>query len=382
MPVVFVGMVTDTDNLPIPHATVLVDHSDSYTANREAIFGFTVPSSQEKVVVMVTATGYWSHSQTLSVMPGEVNVLTVALLREMRITLTPTLVAVLVNVFSMTVHSLPLNPALLEGGGGSFIELPGGMFPEPMTLIGRQVDIGNTASLQSLGMSFITSQEPVLSRHERGRRSVRDEMLFVVEVGILDIVGEEGERVEGNMSGLVVHAFIPVENCSKLPDLHLYLEEELKLEDKGEVYCDMEGDHAHIQVSVPPTTPLPITYLLGAAEGGGEKCYVTVRAFEPTSMGTFTEIKTTVWLHTKESGTLDMVNVMFGETKECVPIPCHGELSIQVLDGLEYMPGSYTVMLNDDIIITSDDVITEGEIYKDLSECEDTALPEKAQDFT
>lgn len=404
MPVVFVGMVTDTDTTPIPHATILVDHSDTYTANGEAIFGFAVPSSQEKVVVMVTATGYWSYSQTLSVMPGEVNVLGVTLLREVRVTVDPLLVDVLVNVFSMTLHPLPLDSAFLEGGrvtAGSFIEVPGGMFPEPTTLIGRQVDIGNTASLQSLGMSFLTSQEPARRRRGergmehregrinsdggRGRRSegVRDGMLFVVKVGILDIVGEEGERVEGNMTGLVVHAFIPVDNCSKLPDLQLYLEGEgLQLAKEGEVTCDMEGGHAHIQASVPPTTPLPITYVLGVAEDGGETCYVTIRAFEPTSMKGFTEITTTVWLHTKDSGTLDMVNVMFGETKECVPIPCHGELSIQILDGLEYIPESYTVMLNDDIIITSDDVITEGEIYKDLSECEKTALGETAKDFT
>ena len=400
MPVVFVGMVTDTDNTPIPHATILVDSSDTYTANGEAIFGFAVPSSQEKVVVMVTATGYWNHSQTLSVMPGEVNVLEVTLLREVRLTLDPLLVNVLVNVFTMTLYRLPLNPALLEGGGvttGSFIEVPGGMFPEIMTLIGRQVDIDNTASLQSLGMSFLISQEPVRRRREergmkhcdrgvnsgwRGRRSegVMNGMLFVVKVGILDIVGEEGERVEGNMTGLIVHTFIPVENCSMLPDLHLYLEGEgLQLAEEGEVSCDMEGGHAHIQASVPPTTPLPITYLLGVAEDGWETCYVTIRAFEPTSMNGFTEITTTVWLHTKDS---DMVNVMFGETKECVPIPCHGELSIQILDGLEYIPESYTVMLNDDIVITSDDVITQGEIYKDLSQCKDNALGETAKDFT
>lgn len=214
-----------------------------------------------------------------------------------------------------------------------------------------------------------------------------EEMVFVVRVGVLDIVGGEGERVAGNISGLVVHAYFPKESyaCSDVPPLQLYLQthEGLSRAQGGNLSCTTEEGLSHVQGPLPPDTSLPITYLLGVAEEVGETCHVAVRAFEPTSMGNLTEMETSVWLLTKNSGNLEMANVMFGQTRECVPIPCRGEMVIQILDGLKYTPDSYTVMLSDDdIIINSDGVIVEGEIYKDRSECEKMALGADAEEFT
>ena len=100
---------------------------------------------------MVTAGGYSEYRQMLAVMPGEVNVLRVILLRELTLTLTPTPAAILVNVFNLAV--LPVSPSLgpvspPEGGGGanaeSFIEFPEGFFAsETTTLIGQKVAVSN-----------------------------------------------------------------------------------------------------------------------------------------------------------------------------------------------------------------------------------------------
>ena len=409
MPVVFIGMVTDTENTPIPAASVLINGRDMYTADEEAIFGFAVPASQEEVVVMVTAEGYSQHRQSLAVMPGEVNILRVILLRELSHTLSPTPAAILVNVFSLAVLPLSPSPDLvspLEGGGGanaeSFIEFPEGFFAsETTTLIGQQVTIDNEASLQSLGMSFVvlvsgdfrrrreTDDMELRQRGEglegeggrgRGVRSagVREEMVFVVSVGVLDVVGEDGERVKGNMTDLVLHTYLPSDSytCSEQIPFQLYLLTDMGLaRGGGNVSCTSEGGRTHLQASLPPNTPLPLTYLLGTPDAEGDTCYIAVRAFEPTSMGNLTEITTSVWLLTKSLGALTMVNAMFGHTGECVSIPCQGEGTVRILDGLKYTPESYTIILGDDV---SDDVIEEGVVYKERSECEDKALGEEA----
>ena len=416
MPVVFIGMVTNTENTPIPAASILINDRDTYTADEGAIFGFAVPASQEEVVVMVTADGYSEHRQTLPVMPGEVNILRVILLRELTRTLTPTLAAIVVNVFNLAV--LPLSPSLgpvplPEGVGGanteSFIEFPEGFFAsETTTLIGQQVAVSNEASLQSLGMSFVAlvSPDAVTQRRgtedmegrqrgeglvgEEGKRrgvrseSVREEMVFVVSVGVLDVVGEDGERMEGNMAGLGLHTYLPSDNytCSDQVPFKLYLLTDMGLAVGGDnVSCTTEGGTTHLQASLPPNTPLPLTYLLGTADTEGETCHVAVRAFEPTSMGNLTEIRTTVWLLTKSLEPLDMVNVMFGHTGECVSIPCHGEGTVRILDGLKYTPESYTVTLGDDVIINND-VTIEGKVYKERSECEVKALGDEATSFS
>ena len=388
MSVVFVGMVTDTDNIPIPRAIVLVDDSEIFYANEEAIFGFSITSAHSTVVVMVTAVGYWEYRQVLPVLPGEINVLTVQLMKQLRQTLRPSLDPVLVNLLDLSVVTAH-DPSLPLGGGGagaeSFIEFPEGMLTEMTTLIGQSVDISNEGNLQSLGMSFVSV---VPDRRRRGmdwrlrEGEGREEVVvYVVSVGVLDVMGEDGVRLEGGVSGLLVHTYLSSTNhtCYDPIPFQFYLLTDMGLRPvPGNISCSTAGGGTHLVVTLPSNTPLPLTFLLGTPQG--DTCYVAARTFEPTSMGNTIEMVSTVWLHTE--GVDGMVNVMIANTNTCVPVPCQGNMSVRILDGLQYAPDSYTIFLSDDIIITSDDVIVEGQVYHRRSDCEQFALGHESDDTT
>ena len=373
MPVVFVGMVTDTKNKAIPLASVTVEvsgHSENYSTNEEGLFGFSVPASQETVTVVVRAVGFSPHARTLPIMPGEVNVLRVSLLREVRHTIPPMVTPILVNVLTLAVYGLSeLGPLLLQdyspsSSGATFIQIPAGSFLEGATLVSRSIDVGNADELQSFGMSFV------------GVAS--EEVLFVLRIGEVDAVAEDGERMGRNMSGLVVHFFFPAEryNCSNMASLQLYLQEErglvpLPTQAGDGLSCSQLVNSSHVQAFIPHNTNFPLTYLLVVAEEQGERCHVAVRAFLPTSTGNLTEmVGTTVWLLTRGPERMGMVNVMFGKTRECVSIPCRGELTIRILDGLQYSPESYTVPL-----------ALASEVYTSLQRCEEKGLGEQADQF-
>ena len=395
MPVVFVGMVTDTENTPIPHASVLVDDSDAYHTNKEAIFGFSVSSAQDTVVVMVTAVGYWEYRRLLGVTPGEVNIIRVQMMRQLSLTLPPSPHPLLINLLTLDVYQVTPSdgdlspPATSQDDGGvvqSFIEFPQGLFNETFTLIGQPVALDNPASLQSLGMSFVTSSGSQ-TRRKRGMelrqsegagQSEEVEVVFVVSVGVLDVMGEEGERMEGGMSNLLVHTFITDTNltCSDLIPFQLYLLTDMELRPAGNTSCTETDDHAHLVTLLPPLTPLPLSYVAGVSDP--DTCYIAVRAFQTVSPGNHTEMTVPVWLHTTEtSAGLQRVNVMFGQSNGCVPVPCHGRLVVRILDGLQYSPDNYTLLFLsdiDDVIITSDDVMANGEVFDDVFECQEMAL--------
>ena len=406
MPVVFVGMVTDTKNKALTLVTVEVSgHSENYSTNEEGLFGFSVPASQETVTVVVRAVGFSPHARTLPIMPGEVNVLRVSLLREVRHTIPPMVTPILVNVLNLAVYGLSeLGPSLLQdyspsSSGETFIQIPAGSFLEGATLVSRTIDIGNADELRSFGMSFVgVASEEGVRRKRRGgegggeggrvRRQGEgreEEILFVLRIGEVDAVAEDGERMGRNMSGLVVHFFFPAEryNCSDMASLQLYLQEErglvpLPTQAGDGLSCSQLVNSSHVQAFLPHNTNFPLTYLLAAAEEQGERCHVTVRAFLPTSTGNLTEmVGTTVWLLTRGQERMGMVNVMFGKTRECVSIPCRGELTIRILDGLQYSPENYTVPL---ALADNDDVIA-GEVYTSLQRCEEKGLGEQADQF-
>ena len=410
IPVVFVGMVTDTENTPIPYATVIVDSNDTYYANDDSIFGFSISSSQDTVVVMVTAMGYWDYIRLLGVTPGEVNILQVQMTRQLIQTLPPSPYPLLINIINLAVFHLtsddddllPLLTPQEEGGGvvQSFIEFPEGLFTEISTLIGQPVALDNPANLQNIGMSFVTFTEPQTRkrkgtewRHDKGvwldegmgrRRRREDEgmremnIVFVVSMGLLDIINEEGNRMN-DMANLIIHTFFTNYSCTDLIPFQIYLITDMELnpvENVGNSMCIEEEDHTHLINPLPPNISLPITYVLGTSDP--ITCYIAVRVFQMMSSGDVMDITTTVWIYTSTSG--QRVNVMYGESNECVPIPCHGDLSVWILDGLQYTPEYYNIVLfEDDVIITSNDVmLNQGVVFDNMLECETTALGDMA----
>ena len=384
-PVVFVGMVTNTNNTPIPMAEVSIDHTPSFTVSEEAIFGFSVSSLQESVVVKVTARGYWEYSQLLRVLPGEVNIVRVVLMVKMVTTVPPTHHPVLISTLTLDWQPLTSGGDLspLTPGGvvdvESLMEFPAGTFSEGLTVVGQAVSVGDTASMESLGMSFVTGV--------RGRRSegVTGEMVMMVSMGMVDLVTGEGVRVTESMSGLVFHTIFSSEtiSCLSINSLQLFLMVDSRLRPLGDhTSCSEGAGLTRLSITLPPSTPLPLHLILGATQQ--DTCYVAVRAFETTPTGARRNelLETQVWLHTREEGPPIMANVMLGRTGECVSIPCQGKLVVRILDGLQYTPESYIVHLDDDVIMTSDEIAAEAEVYRNLSECERNALGPHPQMFT
>ena len=389
-PVVFVGMVTDTDNTPIPMATVKVDHTHYYQANDDAIFGFSVSSLQEQVTMDISSPGYWVYHRLLTVYPGEVNVLHARLMRRTIRNISPTPHSVIISTLDLRLFDSDLSPLTPVSGVEMLVQFPAGVFSEGGILIGQPVAMGNTASLEGLRMSFISSGDQGEGVRRRRREDGEGVMVFVVSVGMLDVEREEGGRMASQMSGLVSHTLFPltgVYNCTHLASLTLYLMSDSILLPvaTGNTSCNESGTQIRLTIPLPTSLPLPINLVIGSPQP--ETCYIAVRAFESTSSSPETQglseiFPTEVFVHTTLSGPPNMVNIMIGMTGECVPVPCHGDLVVWISDGLQYTPENYTAYLDDDVIITSDDIATEAEVYSSLSDCEENALTPSAQIYT
>ena len=402
MPVVFVGMVTDTDNTPIPFAEVLVDDENSLHTNEEGIFGFSLPASQEQTFLLVTATGFWRYRRTLSVMPGEVNVLMVTLLREMRVTFTPPLSSFLISAFDLQV--LPpsaLDSSLVQSplAGETFLQFPAGAFSGATTFVIRQVDLSDPDTLNTLGMSFVSSSTEngeggrvqgsgeggrVQSEGVWGRVRRNDEaetVIIVTAIGIITIMGDLGE--EAMLPHTVIHQFLMGGSCDGHPQLYIQVGSVFE-QVEAEVNCTMVGEDARVSVTLATENiTFPLTYLLAFEQDVAQQCYIVARSFQLTSIETLMEIHTTVLVVTM--GTQG-VNVMTGETGVCVQVPCQGELTVGISDGLQYIPNSYAETLTgsgsgsgrgsgrgSDIVSDELDMV-----YSSLGECEERALSEGA----
>ena len=385
--VVFVGTVTNTENKPIPLATVTVDHTHSYQANENAIFGFSVSSLQDQVVVIVTARGYSQYHRLLRVLPGEVNVLQVQLMRIMIRNIPATSHSLIVSTLNLEWGTLTSNLSTSTPLGRvrveTFIQFPSGVFSESLTVIGQPVAMDNLASLEGLDMSFVTGNVSEVRRRRREIGGEEEKMVFVVSVAMLDLQKEEGERMSDKISGIISHTIFPPagHGCSDLTSLHLYLMTGSTLLPVagGNTSCSESETQTQLTISLPHPVSPPINLVLGSPHS--ETCYLAVRAFESFT-GSLTSneiISVRVWLHTKQTGPLRMVNIMVGRTGECVSIPCHGELEVRILDGLQYDPEGYRVYLDNDVIMTSDDVAVEAEVYGNKSECEEKALGPAAE---
>ena len=384
MPVVFVGKVTNTDNEPIPMATVKVNNID-YQANN-AIFGFSVSSLQEEVVMDVVATGYWDYKRLLRVLPGEVNILQVRLMRKIIRIIPATPHSVIISTLDLRL----LDSNLTSVGGvrvETVVQFPRGVFGQGATLIGQPVAMENKASLEGLGMSFITGDQSAGGR--RKREGGEGRVVFVVSVGLFNMEGERGEKVANEISGLVSHTLFPPasHSCTDLASLQLYLRSGSALlpVTNGNTTCSESETQIRLTIPLPDSVPLPINLVIGSPSP--ETCYIAVKAFENTSsfaggQGSNEILSTQVWVHTELAGPPRVVNVITGVTRDCVPIPCHGEMVVRILDGLQYSPDNYTVHLDDDVIMTSDDVATEAEVYRSMSGCEENALIPSAKIYT
>ncbi|CAI8058417.1 hypothetical protein GBAR_LOCUS31766 [Geodia barretti] len=191
VPVVFVGMVTNTDNESIPMATVKVNNTD-YQTNENGMFGFSVSSLQEEVVMDVVATGYWDYKRLLRVLPGKVNILQVRLMKKIirKIPATPHSVIISTLDFQLLDSNLTsVSRVRVE----TVVQFPRGVFRQGATLIGQPVAMGNKASLEGLGMSFITGAQSEGERR-RKREGGEGRVVFVVSVGMFNVEGEGGRE--------------------------------------------------------------------------------------------------------------------------------------------------------------------------------------------
>ena len=384
VPVVFVGMVASTDSTPIALAEVTVGKRETFSVSDEATFGFTVSSLQHTVVVMVTAVGYWDYRRSLRVVPGEVNVVRVQLMRKMVRGIPATPHRVLVSTHSLgwtaVTSDSDLSPLTSQVvvNVESWIEFPQGMFAGgDMSVVGQAVGVADQASLEGLEMSFVA--EP-----ERGRRSGEreEEMVLMVSSGMVDLVTGDGERVNESMSSLVFHTVFPQLNCSSLTDLHLFLMTSSRLRPSlGHASCmTTTAEQSLLSISLSRPLSLPLSLLLGFPQT--HTCYVAARSFATSGSHRSEMPATEVWLHTVQEGPPMMANVMSGLTGQCVSVPCQGRLEVWIRDGLQYTPNSYIVYLDDDLILTSDDIAVEVEVYRTLSECEENALGPTADHFS
>ena len=386
MPVVFVGMVTNTDNESIPMATVKVNNTD-YQTNENGMFGFSVSSLQEEVVMDVVATGYWDYKRLLRVLPGKVNILQVRLMKKIirKIPATPHSVIISTLDFQLLDSNLTsVSRVRVE----TVVQFPRGVFRQGATLIGQPVAMGNKASLEGLGMSFITGAQSEGERR-RKREGGEGRVVFVVSVGMFNVEGEGGEKLASEISGLVSHTLFPPasHSCTHLASLQLYLMSGSVLLPvaNGNITCSESETQIRLTIPLPDSVPLPINLVVGSPSL--ETCYITVRAFENMSSSAGAQglneiLSTQVSVHTELPGPPRVVNVMTGVTRDCVPIPCHGKMVVRILDGLQYSPDSYTAHLDDDVIMTSDDVATEAEVYRSMSGCEENALIPGAEIYT
>lgn len=402
MPVVFVGMVTDTDDTPIPFAEVLVDNNNSLHTNEEGIFGFSLPASQEQTSLLVTATGFWRYTRTLTVMPGEVNVLMVTLLKEMRRTFSPPLGSFLISVFDLqVVPPSALNSSLVQSplAGETFLQFPRGAFSGATTFVVRQVDLSDPDTLNTLGMSFVSDSgeggrvrrsgegEGVRREGVWGRVRRDDEtqtVIIVTAVGIIDITRDSGEPAM--LSSVVIHQFLMGGSCNDRPLLYIQVGSVFEPVE-AEVNCTMMGEDAQISVTLATENiTFPLTYLLAFEQDVDQQCYIVARSFLLTSIETLMEISTTVQVVTMGTQLAEGVNVMVSQTGECVLIPCQGEVTVGIPDGLQYIPNTYTETLN---LVGSGsgrgsgrgpDIISEelDMIYSSLAECEERALRDDA----
>ena len=327
----FVGAVT-RDGVPMPLASLVVDHTLPFLTDRHGYFEAVASGQQSKLTVTPIEYGYASLNYTFPVVLGSINIVAVELVP---VTATPS-----------SADNIVLDMTGLSDNGRdqdkitSLVYFPPEFFSdieECHNSANNQsdncmiqyipVDMASDESILKFRLDFLAQD----SEQERSKRQAgAPRCVSVYALGWVQVFGDSGQEVSIEMSrGINITTFI---------DSSLHFAESLQLYQysSDNVFTPFNSTPMATEVDggVKVTyhlspTPLPLIYIIAAEVD--KQCYTVVRVFrmKDSEIDQERELRYLVSFVTRTTMPR-MVSVVRGYSKECVNIPCNGELSVAV----------------------------------------------------
>lgn len=343
--VVFMLKIVEENQEPIIIANVSVDQLESYQSDELGYAGFSVPATQAKIRLKVTAIGFATFESDYFVLPGQTNTHTITLTPLMIRTLFPPQAPFLLSLSTFMLHLLPtqfdfemLTSAEIENlvddlrikTSKSFLFFPFDSFPpnQFITFLSNPKD-RNPVNLK---VSFTTAYNDNLSYRTP---------LYAISSGQLDIRDENGDPFifptsndPRNNFGLLTLVSSDLQPSYRQLNLFAYNEksEHFDFLSKESLTLHSKDDSILILFTFNSISP-PLNYLIAYEEPS--TCFIPVKSHDTNGFlqtdqdreSTMVRATTRIWYSEADI----MVSVTHGHIDGCVLVPCKGEVVMELL---------------------------------------------------
>ena len=336
----FLGLVMDNERNPLPLANVLIDGMTSVTADIYGMFGFMVSGLQSRVEISTSIVPYAPYQASHAVVPGGVNFVYIQLLAMEVASFTspkpnPTL---LISAMNLVRYSsiAEFVSSFSNTKGDSLMSFQGGFFGNlsiddiHFQVLPVQMDSQN--DMLQVRTSFVTPNSETMSK--RQTTGPPEHFVSVIAYGSLQMVNDLGENITIITSSMplsiITYTSSSLYEQSEVEALRLFIyNKDTGKFDEQDIVPDIQKQNGKfVIIFTVSNISLPITYIIGWR--GVQTCYAVVRVFKTQDREmNGKEAQHPVIFVTRHPSRRE-VSLIRGESKQCLPIPCTGELTITV----------------------------------------------------